>query len=364
MGLDADTALHQPMHHPPVSVIMTALEERRHLAEAVRSVFAQDYPGPLELVVAVGPSRDNTRALADELARQYPRMQVVDNPTGRTPAGLNLAIAATDPTSSVIVRTDGHAQLPPDYVRIAVADLQRTGAANVGGMMIPQGTTPFESAVARAMSERIGIGPVAFHTGGSEGPAPTVYLGVFRRGVLEATGGFDEHFSRAQDWELNHRIRSLGETVWFDPRLRVGYRPRAGIRALAKQFRGSGMWRWQIIRAYPETVSLRYLAAPLTTLAIGTAVGVLVVNAVAVHSVALGVAAAAVPIGYLAVVVAGGAATRGDLNARASLLYPVALVTMHMSWGAGFLRGAAGDAARALRGRFGRKPAGVARVPG
>ncbi len=343
---------------------MTAFEERRHLAEAVRSVFAQDYPGALELVVAVGPSRDNTRALADELAARYPRMRVVDNPTGRTPAGLNLAIAATNPSSAVIVRTDGHAELPPDYVSTAVADLQHTGAANVGGMMVPQGSSAFESAVARAMSERIGIGSVAFHVGGAAGPAPTVYLGVFRRGVLDATGGFDERFTRAQDWELNHRIRGLGETVWFNPRLRVGYRPRADVRALAKQFRDSGLWRWQIIRAYPETVSLRYLAAPLTTLAVGAAAGVLVVNAAVVHSAALGLAAAAVPAGYLAVVLVGTAATRRDLDARASLLYPVAVVTMHMSWGAGFLRGALGGAAATLRDRFGRKPAGAARLTG
>src|SRR5664279_6136856 len=127
------------------------------------------------------------------------------------------------------------------------------------------------------------MGDVTFHIGGTEGPAQTVYLGVFRRDILETTGGYDEHFTRAQDWELNHRIRRLGALVWFDPRLRVGYRPRGRVRALAKQFRGSGQWRWQIIRAYPATVSTRYLAAPLATLAIGAAGVTLVGNAVVIH---------------------------------------------------------------------------------
>ena len=86
--------------------------------------------------------------------------------------------------------------------------LGSTGADNVGGLMLAQGRTPFEKAVARAMSSRLGIGGARFHVGGGEGEAETVYLGVFRRATLERLGGFDEHFHRAQDWELNHRIRS------------------------------------------------------------------------------------------------------------------------------------------------------------
>ena len=248
--------------------------------------------------------------------------------------------------------------------------------------MVPQGTTPFESAVARAMSERIGMGGATFHVGGAEGPAPSVYLGVFRRDVLAALGGFDEHFIRAQDWELNHRIQARGELVWFDPRLQVGYRPRAGVRALASQFRGSGLWRWQIIDAeweplgvdattlYYPLVATPMMAptraydgvAALTTSAVGLAGAALVANAVLVHSAALSLVAAAVPASYLAVVVAGSLATRRGLDARTSALYPVVLVTMHLSWGLGFLRGAGTDAVRAVTSRFARKPAGTARL--
>ncbi|MCW2496477.1 glycosyltransferase family 2 protein [Jatrophihabitans sp.] len=323
---------------PAVSVIMTALNESRHLAGAVESVLAQDYAGPLELVVAVGPSHDDTVEIAAQLAAANPRMSVVENPTGRTPAGLNIAIAATDPTTTVVVRTDGHAELPSGYVRTAVATLLRSGADNVGGMMIPEGTTPLESAVARAMSEKIGLGGSTFHIGGDEGPADTVYLGVFRRSILEKTGGFDEHYTRAQDWELNLRIRTLGGVVWFDPSLRVDYRPRGHLRDLAKQFRGSGEWRWQIIRAYPRTASVRYLAAPAATLAIGLAL-VAVVIGLAIGSPLLALIAAAVPLGYLAVILAAATVTRRGLGPAASAWYPLVLVTMHLSWGSGFLLG-------------------------
>ena len=337
---------------PPVSVIMTALNEERHLTEAVASVLDQNYPGPLELVVAVGPSHDGTERLARDLAHTYGgRMLVVDNPTGRTPHGLNLAIAATDPSTPIIVRTDGHAQLPADYVRTAVEVMQGSGADNVGGMMIPAGTTAFERAVARAMSSPLGIGSVPFHTGGEPGPAQTVYLGVFRRETLQRAGGFDEKFVRAQDWELNHRIRDLGGVVWFDPRLQVAYRPRPNARRLATQFRGSGRWRWQIIRTYPETASARYLAPPVAVGAMLLAGGLVLADLVLLHTGTLALVAGLVPGGYLALVLVGAVATGRGLGARALACYPVALATMHVAWGLGFLTGVAADLLRALSPR-------------
>ena len=71
------------------------------------------------------------------------------------------------------------------------------------------------------------MGNAAFHTGGEAGPAETVYLGVFRREALERQGGYNEEFIRAQDWELNFRIREAGGLIWFSPELRVSYRPAA-----------------------------------------------------------------------------------------------------------------------------------------
>ncbi len=322
---------------------MAVLNESRHLAAAVRSVFEQDYPGPIELVVAIAPSRDGTEAVAERLRATYPRLTVTANPTGRTPAGLNIAIARTDPQTPFVIRTDGHAELPGDYVRLVVEDLQRTGAANAGGMMVPEGTTPFECAVARAMSRRIGLGSVSFHVGGAAGPAPTVYLGAFRRDILTAQGGFDERYIRAQDWELNHRIQQDGGLIWFDPRLRVAYRPRANIGQLFRQFRMTGTWRWQIIRDYPGTASVRYLAAPVATSALALAALVLLLDALWWRSVPVALIAALVPLGYLLFILVGSALTGRGLGARALLWYPIALMTMHLSWGAGFLWRCAAD---------------------
>src|SRR3712207_7993305 len=62
--------------------------------------------------------------------------------------------------------------------------------------MMAVGVTGFEQAVARAYSSKVGLGGGSFHVGGAEGPADSVYLGVFRREVLTDLGGFDEHYHR------------------------------------------------------------------------------------------------------------------------------------------------------------------------
>ena len=67
-----------------VSVIMPVIDEERHLRHAVEGILAQDFPGSLEVIIAVGPSRDHTRTIADGLASEYSNVYVVDNPTGKT----------------------------------------------------------------------------------------------------------------------------------------------------------------------------------------------------------------------------------------------------------------------------------------
>lgn len=315
------------MEWPAVSVIMAVLNEQRHLGAAVEAVLGQDYPGDLELVIACGPSRDGTRKLAAALAAQDARVRVVNNPSGRTPAGLNAAFGVT--SRPIIVRLDGHGVPAPDYVRTAVQILRESGADNVGGIMSAEGSSPFEMAVARAMTSRLGVGNAPFHVGGREGPAETVYLGVFRREVLHRLGGYDESFQRAQDWELNHRIRRTGGLVWFSPRLTVTYRPRANLSLLARQYFEYGRWRRVVMRQHPETtLNLRYLAAPILVGGLSAA-GV-------VGALGYG-AALVVPAGYAGAVVVGAVLVGRDLPRPALIRLPVVLATMHLSWGLGFL---------------------------
>jgi hypothetical protein len=206
--------------------------------------------------------------------------------------------------------------------------LDGKGDANVGGIMHAEGETEWEKAVAAAMTSRIGVGNAAFHTGGEAAPADTVYLGVFRREVLEKLGGYNEEFLRAQDWELNYRIRQDGGLIWFTPELRVTYRPRPSVRALARQYRDYGRWRRVVSRYHKGSVNLRYLAPPAAVLGVGLGL----VGGVLLHPLLF-----AAPGGYAALILLGSLREGRGLSPGARAQLPLALATMHMSWGWGFL---------------------------
>jgi glycosyltransferase involved in cell wall biosynthesis len=309
---------------PAISVILPVLNEESHLEGAVLSVLSQDYRGPLEIILALGPSRDRTNEIAAKLASQDNRVKLLDSPTGKTAAGLNLALAASK--SPVVVRVDGHAQIPNNYISLIVEILNKTGAVNVGGVMAAVGTTAFERAVAGAMRSPLGVGASRFHTGGEAGEVDTVYLGAFRREALNAIGGFDERFTRAQDWELNFRLRENGGVIYFDPRLHVTYRPRSSVGALAKQYFEYGRWRRVVSRRHSGTINYRYLAPPFALLGFST-------------SVVLGVLLSSIfffpALVYLLFVVL--ASLKISTSVGEYLLLLVVIPTMHFAWGAGFI---------------------------
>ena len=324
---------------PSVSVIMPVIDEERHLPQSISRILEQDYAGELEIIVAVGPSRDRTADVAAEISAREDRVQVVANPSGKTPAGLNAAIEAA--SGEIVVRVDGHAMVPINYVSVAVSTLETSGADNVGGIMNAEGTTDFEDAVARAMTSRFGVGGAAFHVGGVAGPALSVYLGCFRRAALDRVGGYDVTMERAQDWEMNLRIRQTGGIVWFTPDLKLTYRPRPTLKALARQYHDYGRWRREVATRHPETVSLRYLAAPVAV--IGVILGIsLGVVGLLVGLPWLAVLGFAAPAGYLVldlIASAVAALTRPHLTPGAALRLPLVYAAMHATWGWGFLRG-------------------------
>ncbi|WP_407662649.1 glycosyltransferase family 2 protein [Microlunatus elymi] len=314
---------------------MPILNEERHLAAAVRRILAQDYPGDLQVILSVGPCTDRTEQIATDLASADHRLQVVENPTGKTPSALNLGIAAAK--YEIVVRVDGHGELTDGYIKRAVELLDETGAANVGGVMDAQGNSAFEEAVAYAYTSRLGLGGSKFHLEESPaGPAETVYLGVFRKQALQEAGGYDETMFRAQDWELNHRLLQRGELIWFSPELKVTYRPRSTFKALASQFFLTGKWRREVVRRYPETAGLRYLAPPVTVVGVGvgTAGGLLGLLA---DKLILKIGWLA-PVGYALLIMAGTATAKG-LSPQARARLPLVLIVMHLCWGAGFLVG-------------------------
>jgi glycosyltransferase involved in cell wall biosynthesis len=313
---------------PSVDVIIPAAGAAGTIGQAIEAVQAQGYGGLRTIVVA---SFDEETA---EAARRH-GAKVVANPGGVTPTGLNLAL--TVGTAEFVARVDAHSIIPKGYLERAVEVLLETGADNVGGMQVPVGDTGWMKVIAAAMTSPIGAGDARYRIGGTAGPAETVYLGVFRRATLKRLGGFDESFERNQDYELNHRIRESGGLVWFDPKLKVMYRPRSSLSDLARQYFNYGRWKRVFSRRHPNSLRWRQLVPP-------AAVAAIVLSLVGAIWVPL---LLVVPATYVALL---GIAALISIRRHGwvAIGLPLPWAVMHMSWGTGFLLGKRSGVAQSL----------------
>jgi succinoglycan biosynthesis protein ExoA len=315
------------MSRPPVSVIMPVLNEEQYLRIAVESVLKQDYESDWELLVALGPSVDKTDEIAQQLAQEFPRLVLVPNPVGKTTSGMNASIAKAK--HDIIIRVDAHTELPKDYFINAVDILLARDADLLGGVMHAVGDSPFQSAVAWSYNSRFGLGGGAYHVGGDEQEADSAYLGIFRRSALERVGSYDTSIIRGEDWDLAQRIKKTGGLVWFSPKLVVDYWPRAAVVPLSRQFYSTGVWRGWLSRRNLAQASIRYFIPPLTVIAV----------VLGLFAALLGFTPGFIPLAGYVVALLLVTLTARDISWRSRLLLPLALATMHFSWGYGFIVG-------------------------
>jgi glycosyltransferase involved in cell wall biosynthesis len=312
---------------PAVTVIMPVLNEEGHLAAAAGSILAQDYSGVIELILALGPSKDDTDRIAAELAAADSRVVLMPNPKGLTTVGMNAAIKIAK--HDYIVRIDAHSEPAQGYIAKGITELLNVGADLIGGIMDAKGKSAFQRAVAWAYTSKFGIGGARYHVGGEAGEAESAYLGIFKKSALERVGGYDEAIIRGEDWDLAQRIKQTGGLVWFSPELKVTYWPRGRWGKLAKQFYSTGVWRGDLTRRDLKRASKRYFAPPVLVLVLVLSwIDLLDANPVAI----VPTAAYLLGVAHLAITASGL-----RLKDRVALL--VVLPTMHLSWGWGFIRG-------------------------
>jgi succinoglycan biosynthesis protein ExoA len=243
---------------PLVSVVIPAVNEEQTIGDAIGPFLAESAPGGLEVIVAVAPSRDRTLAVVEAIASRDPRVRVVLNDAGVTPAGLNAAITAS--LGDVILRMDGHAIPQPGYVAACLAALTSSGAWNVGGAQRKTGRTPAARAAAAATTSSFGIGGGRHHLATEATDVETVWLGCWPRWVFEKIGLFDPEMVRNQDDELNQRIRDAGGRIRFDPSIAALYVSRASWRGLIRQHFGYGLYKVRGIQKRPRLLRPRHLA--------------------------------------------------------------------------------------------------------
>lgn len=319
---------------PTVSVIIPCYNEQDTIGATLEAVYLQTYPrAEMEVVISDAMSEDRTREVIRAFQRSHPDLpvQVVDNAQRVIPSALNRAIEAAN--GEIIIRMDAHSKPYPDYVENCVRALDEGHGANVGGVweIRPGASTWTAEGIAAAASHPLGAGDAAYRLKPEAGEVDTVPFGAFRKSLVAEIGKFDETLLTNEDYEFNVRVRQAGKKVWLDPRIRSVYFSRPTLSALARQYWRYGFWKWRMLRRYPGTLRWRQAIPPVFVASI-------IVLLLLSFWLPARVLFFAEVLMYVVVLFAVGiqqAARRG--RPALALGFPLAVGTIHFSWGGGFL---------------------------
>jgi succinoglycan biosynthesis protein ExoA len=318
------------------SVLVPVFNERDHIVASVAAMRRQRFSGEIEFLLVDGGSTDGTREVLARLARQDPRIVVLDNPSRHIPAGLNIALAHA--RGRWVARMDAHSHYPADYLERGIERLRRGDVRWVSGPQLPVGAGAVGRATALALATPLGRGG-SRRWAGAQSPEVAeydldsgVFCGVWERETLLALGGWDERWPRNEDSEMAARFMAGGDRLVCLPAMAARYTPRDSFVALWRQYRDNGYFRAQTARWHPETLRRSNLLPP----------GLAVAAAASLAGPALLRGAARAGLGaYASLLAAAGVrAYRNSSEALESAYLPGVLAVMHGAYGIGFLRGA------------------------
>lgn len=320
---------------PSISIIVPCYNEEATIGLLLDAIQQQTVAShQLEVVIADGLSLDRTREVIAAFQSAHPNLpvQVMDNPCRTIPSGLNAAGAAA--RGEIIIRLDAHSIPIPQYSERCVAALECGKGSVVGGIWtIQPGASGFiAEGIAQAAAHPLGVGDALYRLGAAEGPVDTVPFGAFRRSLFEQMGGFDESLLTNEDYEFNARVRQAGGVVWLDPAICSTYIARSSLPALARQYWRYGYWKLKMLQRHPGSLRWRQALPPMFVASL----------------LGFGLLSFFLPLARLLLlaeiltywVVLSAAGLQAAARLRAPLLFlglPLAIATMHVSWGSGFL---------------------------
>jgi succinoglycan biosynthesis protein ExoA len=320
---------------PTISIIVPCYNERATIGLLLDAILQQTYPRQLmEVVIADGLSQDGTREVIGAFHAAHPDLAVHinDNPGRTIPSALNVAGGAA--CGDILIRLDAHSIPIPQYAECCVEAIENGKGSVVGGVWSIQagGSGFIANGIALAASHPLGVGDALYRLHPRGGPTDTVPFGAFRRSLFEKMGGFDESLLTNEDYEFNTRVRQSGGVIWLDPAIRSTYIARASLPQLGRQYWRYGYWKQKMLRRHPGSLRWRQALPPVfvaSLIGLGS-LSIFLPPARFLLSVEIGL--------YLLILVGAGLMSALRRRAPLSILgLPLAIATMHFSWGGGFL---------------------------
>ena len=320
---------------PFVSIIVPCYNEEKTIQHLLNGIFSQTYPrDKMEVVISDGLSTDGTLQTIQAFQQNHQGLQirVVMNQARTIPSGLNQAI--TESRGEIIIRLDAHSMPIPEYVQRCVSALQSNKGTNVGGVWeIRSGSTTWiAESISLAAAHPLGVGDAMYRLNAKAGAVDTVPFGSFYKSLIQKIGGFDETLLANEDYEFNTRVRESGGVVYLDPEIRSIYFSRSTLKQLAVQYFRYGFWKLKMLKRYPHTLRWRQALPPVFVLSLFMWVVLSLWLPIAFYILVLQL--------FLYFFVLGLAGIRLAFSKKKGYLIfgiPLAIATMHITWGAGFL---------------------------
>lgn len=230
---------------PVVTVVVAIFNEEHHIDELIRSVLAQDFEEPLELLLIDGMSTDRTRericSILEQHRSQNRQIRFIDNPQRRAPYAFNIGIR--EAAGEFFCLFGAHATFEPSYVRVCVEAVRASpGRVAYGGIIrtVSDGSLEGNLAV-DVLTNPFGSSKASFRTQGA-GTVDNIGFPVLRTTELREAGGYDERLHRNGDNEMNGRLIARGVELRITDATSASYYPVGTAKRLLSYGRRNGWW--------------------------------------------------------------------------------------------------------------------------
>jgi len=330
-----------------ISVIIPTRNEEKYIEKCIKSLLncrsIKSDSFNVQFIIVDGMSTDKTIKIIEEKFRNL-NIKIFKNPNLYQSYAMNIGIknSKSKKDKSIIIRADAHSIYPEDYIFKCSQALFDSGGGNAGPIQRAVGTNLFTKVVADVMNSGYAMGGVNYRkikydplNSEKYLETDTVYLGSWRTLDLLEFRGFNEEFQINEDYELNIRLRKNGRKVILITNLIVDYFVRSSLLGLIKQFFKYGLWKTKTLSVHPESLKLRQLAPVLFVVFI---LSIVISNIVIQGNLLILLNSLFGFISCLWLILILLIWSKSS-SVTSIFLIPFIVLSMHISWGLGFLYG-------------------------
>lgn len=210
---------------PDVSVIIPHYNDSLRLAKTIASLQAQDFPGPIEVLVV-----DNG---SDELPEVSQPALLLQEAAPGSYAARNKALKVA--RGAIIAFTDSDCLPHPNWISAGVAALSRSPEIGlIGGQVRVVSDEPGEPTIAELFDIAIAFPQEHYIRQGRYAATANVFT---RTTIIEAVGQFDANLRSGGDAEWGQRVADAGYTLAYEPEAIVDHPARKSHAEIMKKIR-------------------------------------------------------------------------------------------------------------------------------